>query len=199
MLTGRCAETIPSFGHSFSAERSISVWNPLLHWLWYVQQKYASCGYRERVSFSLLNFDSSLPQISLRSGLWLVVSLTLFRFILNEYSLRFNGWTGVPGEPVPVVEEKDVFDWLGMKYQAPPERNGWYWRITLWLLFLSLIVDLFINFQLYFWIDFIVFTWLSWSFIRSIICVLLTTIISEIDLILNHILFLLTFCFLFFP
>jgi len=45
-------------------------------------------------------------------------------FILNEYSLRFNGWTGVPGEPVPVEGEKDVFDWLEMKYQAPPERNG---------------------------------------------------------------------------
>ena len=49
----------------------------------------------------------------------------ILRFILNEYSLRFNGWTGVPGEPVPVSDEKDVFDWLGMKYQAPPERNGW--------------------------------------------------------------------------
>jgi len=45
-------------------------------------------------------------------------------FILNEYCLRFNGWTGVPGEPVPVQTEKDVFEWLGMPYQAPPERNG---------------------------------------------------------------------------
>uniref|UniRef100_A0A1I8HZS6 DNA polymerase n=2 Tax=Macrostomum lignano TaxID=282301 RepID=A0A1I8HZS6_9PLAT len=44
-------------------------------------------------------------------------------FILNEYSLRPLGSTGVPGEPLPVTSEEDVFDYLGIEYKGPTERS----------------------------------------------------------------------------
>eukprot|EP00117_Sycon_ciliatum_P049267 scpid47539/ scgid34955/ DNA polymerase beta len=44
-------------------------------------------------------------------------------FTLNEYSLRPMGSTGVPGEPVQVTTERDVFDAIGMDYREPSERN----------------------------------------------------------------------------
>ncbi|KAK2150827.1 hypothetical protein LSH36_386g00004, partial [Paralvinella palmiformis] len=44
-------------------------------------------------------------------------------FTLNEYCIRPMGSTGVPGEPLPVASEQDVFDYVGMKYKEPSERS----------------------------------------------------------------------------
>lgn len=44
-------------------------------------------------------------------------------FTLNEYCLRPVGSTGIPGEPVAVATERDVFDAIGMDYREPSERN----------------------------------------------------------------------------
>ncbi|KAK3090872.1 hypothetical protein FSP39_015386, partial [Pinctada imbricata] len=44
-------------------------------------------------------------------------------FTLNEYTLRPLGSTGKPGEPLSVTSEKDIFDYLGMDYKKPSERN----------------------------------------------------------------------------
>lgn len=42
---------------------------------------------------------------------------------LNEYCIRPVGSTGVLGEPLPVTSEQDVFDYIGMDYKHPHERN----------------------------------------------------------------------------
>ncbi|XP_075974766.1 DNA polymerase beta-like [Anticarsia gemmatalis] len=44
-------------------------------------------------------------------------------FMLNEYSLRHIGFTGVPGEPVPISSEKEIFLYLEYPYKEPNERN----------------------------------------------------------------------------
>ncbi|KAL0880880.1 hypothetical protein ABMA27_002061 [Loxostege sticticalis] len=44
-------------------------------------------------------------------------------FTLNEYSLRPVGVTGVPGEPVPISSEEDIFDYIDYPYKKPEERN----------------------------------------------------------------------------
>ncbi|XP_067010757.2 DNA polymerase beta isoform X1 [Anabrus simplex] len=44
-------------------------------------------------------------------------------FTLNEYSLRPMGSTGVPGEPVPVTSEEDIFDYIDYPYKKPEERD----------------------------------------------------------------------------
>lgn len=44
-------------------------------------------------------------------------------FTLNEYCLRPMGCTGIPGEPLPVSSEEDVFDYIDMKYKKPEERS----------------------------------------------------------------------------
>ena len=44
-------------------------------------------------------------------------------FTLNEYCLRPVGSTGVPGEPLPVASEADIFDYIGMDYKKPANRN----------------------------------------------------------------------------
>lgn len=44
-------------------------------------------------------------------------------FTVNEYTIRPMGSTGIPGEPLPVSSEEDIFDYIGMKYKAPSERN----------------------------------------------------------------------------
>lgn len=44
-------------------------------------------------------------------------------FTLNEYCIRPLGSTGVPGEPLPVSSEEDVFDYIDMKYKKPSERS----------------------------------------------------------------------------
>lgn len=43
-------------------------------------------------------------------------------FTLNEYSLRPIGMTGVPGEPVPISCERDVFDYINYPWREPSER-----------------------------------------------------------------------------
>lgn len=43
-------------------------------------------------------------------------------FTLNEYSLRPVGSTGVPGEPLPITSEEDIFDYLGMEFKKPSDR-----------------------------------------------------------------------------
>lgn len=45
-------------------------------------------------------------------------------FTLNEYTLRPLGSTGTPGEPLPVTSEEDIFDYLGMEYKQPYQRNS---------------------------------------------------------------------------
>lgn len=44
-------------------------------------------------------------------------------YTLNEHALRRLGATGVPGEPLPVASEEDVFDYIGMSYRKPQDRN----------------------------------------------------------------------------
>ncbi|KRT86188.1 hypothetical protein AMK59_1203 [Oryctes borbonicus] len=44
-------------------------------------------------------------------------------FTLNEHSLRPLGSTGVPGEPVPISSEKDIFDCIEYEYREPQNRN----------------------------------------------------------------------------
>jgi len=57
-------------------------------------------------------FNKNMRQIALEND-----------FILNEYSIRPVGATGVPGEPLPVSSEEDIFAYLDMKYKSPGERN----------------------------------------------------------------------------
>ncbi|CAH3155604.1 unnamed protein product [Porites lobata] len=45
------------------------------------------------------------------------------RFTINEYSIRPLGSTGVPGEPIPVSSEEEIFEIIGMEYKQPHERN----------------------------------------------------------------------------
>lgn len=44
-------------------------------------------------------------------------------FTINEYSIRPMGSTGVPGEPIPVSSEQEIFEIIGMEYKEPSERN----------------------------------------------------------------------------
>lgn len=44
-------------------------------------------------------------------------------FTINEYSIRPLGSTGVPGEPIPVSSEGEIFEIIGMDYKQPHERN----------------------------------------------------------------------------
>lgn len=44
-------------------------------------------------------------------------------FTLNEYTLRPLGSTGIPGEPLPVTSEEDIFDYLGYDYKEPCDRK----------------------------------------------------------------------------
>lgn len=57
-------------------------------------------------------FNKNMRAIALENG-----------FTLNEYTIRPLGSTGVPGEPLPVSSEKDVFDVIGMEYKKPSERS----------------------------------------------------------------------------
>nr|XP_023027324.1 DNA polymerase beta-like [Leptinotarsa decemlineata] len=44
-------------------------------------------------------------------------------FTLNEYSLRPVGVTGIPGEPVEIKSEEDVFMCIDFPYKKPEDRN----------------------------------------------------------------------------
>ncbi|XP_068901143.1 DNA polymerase beta-like [Tenebrio molitor] len=44
-------------------------------------------------------------------------------FTLNEYSLRPVGSTGVPGEPVEIHSEREIFECIGYPYKSPEERS----------------------------------------------------------------------------
>ncbi|XP_047530066.1 DNA polymerase beta-like [Vanessa atalanta] len=44
-------------------------------------------------------------------------------FTLNEYSLRPIGVTGIPGEPVQIESEEEIFDYIDYPYQKPEDRN----------------------------------------------------------------------------
>ncbi|CAL1543179.1 unnamed protein product [Lymnaea stagnalis] len=58
-------------------------------------------------------FNANMRQEALNQG-----------FTINEYSIRPLGSTGVPGEPLPVTCEEDIFDYIGMKYREPNERTA---------------------------------------------------------------------------
>ena len=58
------------------------------------------------------SFNKSMRQEALKQG-----------YTINEYSIRKVGSTGTPGEPLPVSSEQDVFDYIGMKYRDPEDRN----------------------------------------------------------------------------
>ncbi|CAH1111989.1 unnamed protein product [Psylliodes chrysocephalus] len=45
-------------------------------------------------------------------------------FTLNEYTLRPVGSTGVPGEPVEISSEEDIFDIIDYPYKKPEDRNS---------------------------------------------------------------------------
>ncbi|XP_031770701.2 DNA polymerase beta-like [Galleria mellonella] len=44
-------------------------------------------------------------------------------FTLNEYSLRPIGITGVPGEPIHITSEEEIFEYINYPYKKPEERN----------------------------------------------------------------------------
>jgi DNA polymerase/3'-5' exonuclease PolX len=44
-------------------------------------------------------------------------------FILNEYSLRKLSPNGLPGKPLQISSEEDIFKQLGMEYKEPRERH----------------------------------------------------------------------------
>lgn len=44
-------------------------------------------------------------------------------FTLSEYYLTPLGESGAKGEPVEINSEEDVFDYLGMQYKPPNQRN----------------------------------------------------------------------------
>lgn len=44
-------------------------------------------------------------------------------FTINEYCIRPMGATGIPGEPLPVSSEEDIFDYVGMSYKKPSQRS----------------------------------------------------------------------------
>ena len=44
-------------------------------------------------------------------------------FTLNEYSLRKLGETGVPGEPIPISSEEEIFEYIDFPYKEPKDRN----------------------------------------------------------------------------
>ncbi|XP_050347138.1 DNA polymerase beta-like [Nymphalis io] len=44
-------------------------------------------------------------------------------FTLNEYSLRPIGVTGIPGEPVQIESEEEIFDYIEYPHKKPEERN----------------------------------------------------------------------------
>ncbi|XP_069773660.1 DNA polymerase beta isoform X3 [Narcine bancroftii] len=44
-------------------------------------------------------------------------------FTLNEYTIRPLGITGVPGEPLPVESERDIFEYIDWQYREPRERS----------------------------------------------------------------------------
>ncbi|KAK6627172.1 hypothetical protein RUM44_009649 [Polyplax serrata] len=45
-------------------------------------------------------------------------------YTLNEYSLRPIGETGVPGNPVPLTSERDIFEYINYEYREPHERDA---------------------------------------------------------------------------
>lgn len=45
-------------------------------------------------------------------------------FTLNEYTIQPVGSTGVPGEPLPVTCERDIFEYINYPYKKPEERNS---------------------------------------------------------------------------
>lgn len=44
-------------------------------------------------------------------------------YTLNEYSLRPIGSTGIPGEPVFLSSERDIFEYIEYPYKTPEERS----------------------------------------------------------------------------
>jgi DNA polymerase beta len=44
-------------------------------------------------------------------------------FTLNEYCIRPMGATGIPGEPIPVESEEEIFAVIDFPYKTPSERN----------------------------------------------------------------------------
>uniref|UniRef100_A0AAY4E272 DNA polymerase n=1 Tax=Denticeps clupeoides TaxID=299321 RepID=A0AAY4E272_9TELE len=44
-------------------------------------------------------------------------------FTLNEYTIRPIGVTGMPGEPLLVDSEKDIFEYIQWKYREPKDRS----------------------------------------------------------------------------
>ncbi|RUS90114.1 hypothetical protein EGW08_002156 [Elysia chlorotica] len=56
-------------------------------------------------------FNKNMRQVAIDQG-----------FTLNEYSLRPMGSTGMPGEPLPISSEEDIFDYLGMDFKEPKDR-----------------------------------------------------------------------------
>lgn len=44
-------------------------------------------------------------------------------FTLNEYTLRPLGSTGVPGEPLEIHSEREIFEAIDYPYKKPEERG----------------------------------------------------------------------------
>ncbi len=60
-------------------------------------------------------FNKNMRKIALEKG-----------YTLNEYSLRKLGSGGFAGKALEITSEKDIFDYLGMDFKTPDQRNLWF-------------------------------------------------------------------------
>lgn len=51
-------------------------------------------------------------------------SVRVVKVIVLTRTLPYSDFVGTPGEPLPVTSEEDIFDYLGMEFKQPNQRNS---------------------------------------------------------------------------
>ena len=51
-------------------------------------------------------------------------SVRVVKVIVLTRTLPYSVFVGTPGEPLPVTSEEDIFDYLGMEFKQPNQRNS---------------------------------------------------------------------------
>jgi len=49
---------------------------------------------------------------------------SLRQLVTRFYFIQYFYFSGVPGEPLPVTSEEDIFDFIDMAYKKPTQRNA---------------------------------------------------------------------------